>query len=209
MLLSELFSGAPAIDIKTISDDSRKAMPDGIFFCIGGLKTDGHRFVNEAIGNGAKVIVYHDDIDTSGKAVYIKVDDVVKTFNLVIKQFYGNPTSNMTIYGITGTNGKTTIASIISDTLGEACGYIGTLGIKYGDVMIDADLTTPPAISLHENLARMHEADIGACAIEVSPIGIEQRRIDAIDFDVAIFTNLTHDHPVSYTHLTLPTKSLV
>ncbi len=194
MLLNELFSGAPAIDIKTISADSRKAMPDGIFFCIKGFRADGHHFVKDAINNGAKAIVYHDDIDTSGKAVFIKVDDVVKTLNHVVKHFYGDPTKDMTIYGITGTNGKTTIASIISDILGEGCGYIGTLGIKYDDVLIDVDLTTPTATALNENLAKMHERDLVACAIEVSSIGIEQRRIDAIDFDVAIFTNLTHDH---------------
>ncbi len=194
MLLNELFSGAPAIDIKVISADSRKAMPDGIFFCVKGLRTDGHQYVNEAIKNGAKAIVYQDDIDTSGKAVFIRVDDVLKVLNQVAKHFYGDPTKDMTIYGVTGTNGKTTIASVISDILGDTCGYIGTLGIKYGDIMVDADLTTPEVIDLNENLAKMHEHGIKACAIEASSTGIDQRRIDAVDFDVAIFTNLTHDH---------------
>ena len=196
MLLSEIFKGAPAIDIKTLAIDSRKDMTDGIFFCIKGFRTDGHRFIKDAIHNGAKAIVYHDEIDTSEKAVYIKVDDVIKVMNQVIKKFYNDPSEKMEMYAVTGTNGKTTIATLIKELIDidEPCGYIGTLGMDYAGVKIDADLTTPTAIELGSHLEDMVQKGVKACAVEVSSIGLEQHRTDAIDFDVAIFTNFTHDH---------------
>ena len=157
MLLSEIFKGAPAIDIKTLAIDSRKDMTDGIFFCIKGFRTDGHRFIKDAIHNGAKAIVYHDEIETSEKAVYIKVDDVIKVMNQVIKKFYNDPSEKMEMYAVTGTNGKTTIATLIKELIDidEPCGYIGTLGMDYAGVKIDADLTTPTAIELGSHLEDM------------------------------------------------------
>ena len=111
MFLNEIFEKAPKLEIKCLAVDSRTPMEDGIFFCIHGIKNDGHLHVKQAIDNGAKVIVYHDDIDTSLPAIYIRVDDVTAILNVVAKKFYGDPTSKMDVYGVTGTNGKTTIAS--------------------------------------------------------------------------------------------------
>lgn len=196
MLLSELFHGAPDIDIKVLATDSRKTMEDGLFFCIKGFKTDGHRYVNDAIANGAKAIVYHDDIDTSKKVVYIKVDDVTKVLNQIVKKFYDDPSNKMEMFAVTGTNGKTTVASIIKDIIDtqRPCGYIGTLGMRYLDTKVEPTLTTPSIVELGEHLHDMVKMGCKACAMETSSIGIEQHRTDAIHFDVAIFTNFTHDH---------------
>ncbi len=196
MLLNELFKNAPNIEIKDITVDSRKTMTDGIFFCIKGFKTDGHKYVKEAINNGAKVIVYQDDIDTSLKAIYIKVDDVVKVLNQVAKKFFADPSNELEMFGVTGTNGKTTIAMLLKQVLDgfEPCGYIGTLGVEYLDKRVEANLTTPPIIDLNRYLKAMVDSNVRASAVEVSSIGIEQKRIDSIHFDVAIFTNFTHDH---------------
>ena len=196
MFLNEIFEKAPKLEIKCLAVDSRTPMEDGIFFCIHGIKNDGHLHVKQAIDNGAKVIVYHDDIDTSLPAIYIRVDDVTAILNVVAKKFYGDPTSKMDVYGVTGTNGKTTIASLISQLVNpyKPCGYIGTVGITYGDTNIAPSLTTPTILENNKYLAKMYDSGIRACAIEVSSIGIEQKRTDSIDFDVAIYTNLTHDH---------------
>ena len=196
MFLNEIFEKAPKLEIKCLAVDSRTPMEDGIFFCIHGIKNDGHLHVKQAIDNGAKVIVYHDDIDTSLPAIYIRVDDVTAILNVVAKKFYGDPTSKNDVYGVTGTNGKTTIASLISQLVNpyKPCGYIGTVGITYGDTDIAPSLTTPTILENNKYLAKMYDSGIRACAIEVSSIGIEQKRTDSIDFDVAIYTNLTHDH---------------
>ena len=196
MLLNEIFEKAPAIEVSNLAVDSRMPMTNGMFFCIKGLKNDGHLYVDQAIKNGARVIIYQDDIDTSGQAVYIRVDDVTKVLNQVVRKFYHDPSNKLTIYGVTGTNGKTTIASLIKQLVNpyKACGYIGTIGILYNDKNFVPSLTTPTILENNRYLSNMVEDGIKACAMEVSSIGIEQKRVDSIKFDVAMYTNLTHDH---------------
>ncbi len=197
MKLTELFENVPDIEIKSLMSDSRLKRPDSIFFCVKGIRFDGHEFVEQAIRNGAKVIVYseplehmHDDI------TYIKVKDVLQAFNQVADAFYGHPSHKLLMFGVTGTNGKSSIACIIRDILNEfePTGYIGTIAIQYGQVKLPPLLTTPDIDDLHGILRDMVDAGMKACALEASSIGIEQGRVDAIDFDVAMFTNLTHDH---------------
>lgn len=197
MRLSELFENVPDIEIKNLMADSRTRRPDSIFFCLKGLESDGHRFVAQAIENGAKAVVYSEPISTSDPdVVYIQVEDVTHVFNQVADAFYNHPSHRMKMYGVTGTNGKSSIACIIRDILNEVkpTGYIGTISIAYGNVKLPPLLTTPNIDDLHGILNDMVDAGMQACAMEASSIGIEQGRVDAIDFDVAIFTNLTHDH---------------
>ena len=196
MLLNEIFEKAPAITVEHLAVDSRLPNDNGIFFCVKGFKNDGHNHVKQAIKNGAKVIIYHDDIDTTETAIYIRVDDVTKVLNQVAKRFYNDPTKDMLVYGVTGTNGKTTIASVLKQLSSTKynCGYIGTIGIMYNNQNLMPSLTTPSILENNRYLSDMHENGVNACAIEVSSIGIEQKRTDSIDFDVAIYTNLTHDH---------------
>lgn len=197
MKLNELFQNAPEVEIKNLMPSSKLKRADSIFFCIKGMKFDGHRFIDEAIENGAKVVVHSDDIEYKNPdIIYIKVSDVSKTFSLVADAFYSKPSSKLIMFGVTGTNGKSSIASLIKRFVDMfyPCGYIGTIAVEYGDVKLESDLTTPSADDLHGILRDMVNAGMKACSLEVSSIGIEQDRVSSIDFDVAIFTNLTHDH---------------
>lgn len=197
MKLSEFFENVPDIEIRSLMADSRKRRPDSIFFCIKGMASDGHRFVEQAIENGARAIVYSEDLPLMhDDIVYIKVDDVTAAFNAVADKFYGYPSHKLEMYGVTGTNGKSSIACIIRDILNpvKPTGYIGTISIEYGSVKLPPLLTTPNIDDLHGILGDMVDAGMKACALEASSIGIEQGRVSAIDFDVAVFTNLTHDH---------------
>lgn len=197
MRLNELFENVPDIEIKSLMADSRKKRPDSIFFCVRGIRFDGHRFIGQAIENGAKVIVHSEPIEEmSPEVTYLKVKDVNEVFNKVADAFYGYPSHHMKMYGVTGTNGKSTTSCLIRDILNpiSPTGYIGTISISYGNVKLPPLLTTPDIDDLHGILKDMLAADIHNCALEASSIGIEQGRVDSIDFDVAIYTNLTHDH---------------
>ena len=197
MKLSELFKDVPDIEVESLFADSRKKRKNGIFFCVQGMMFDGHQFVDQAIDNGAVVVVHSEPIENPRDDVtYIKVKDVLDTYNKVADAFYNHPSKKLTMFGVTGTNGKSSIASIIQAVLNNysPCGYIGTIGINYGNVQLPPVLTTPDIDDLHSILNDMVNAGMEACAMEASSIGIEQRRVDSVDFDVAIFTNLTHDH---------------
>jgi len=197
MKLSELFENVPDIEIKSLMSDSRKKRPDSIFFCVKGMMFDGHKFIEQAISNGAKVIVHSETIEIMHPEItYIKVKDVLKVYNKVADAFYGHPSRKLLMFGVTGTNGKSSISCIIRDVMNEfqPTGYIGTISIEYGSVKLPPLLTTPDIDDLHGILSDMVDAGMKCCALEASSIGIEQGRVDAIDFDVAMFTNLTHDH---------------
>ncbi len=197
MLLSEIFKDAPAVTIKNLMSDSRKKTQLGLFFCLKGMTFDGHRFVNQAIDNGAVAIVYSDPLAEKKEGVtYIQVKDVLKTLNQVANTFYHKPSTQVAMYGVTGTNGKSTIATLIHyfNSQFEKSGYIGTIAIEIGNQKHPAQLTTPEIIDLQRILDDMVKADVKSVSLEVSSIGLEQHRVDGIAFDVGIFTNLTHDH---------------
>lgn len=199
MRLSKMIKNAPTTDIRGLSADSRKVKQGYMYFCMPGITFDGHDFIDESIEKGAVCIVYSNDLEQEqikDGVIYIKVDDVVGALNQCARIFYGKPTDKMTMYGITGTNGKSTIANIIKHirSVKEPCGYIGTIAIEYGNVKKSPDLTTPDALILQETFADMVANGMKSCALEVSSHGLSQRRVDAIDFDVAIFSNFTHDH---------------
>lgn len=197
MKLNELFNGTPDIEIESLMPDSRKKRPNSIFFCVKGMMFDGHKFVDQAVNNGAIAVVHSDEILNKRDGVtYIKVKDVVSVYNQVADTFYGHPSNKLFMVGVTGTNGKSSITVMIKNIMDNfaPCGYIGTIGVEYGNVKLDPSLTTPEINMLHGTLAEMVDMGIKACTLEVSSIGIEQGRVDAIDFDVAVFTNLTHDH---------------
>ena len=197
MLLSRLFEGAPDVEIDALMADSRVKLANSIFFCIKGMVNDGHKFIQQAKDNGAIVIVHSDDIkDYDPGLIYIRVVNVLDTLNAVASRFYNDCTHKMTMFGVTGTNGKSTITTVIRNLLNhfEPCGYIGTIGIFYGNEIKDALLTTPDIVPLHSTLHDMYEAGMKSVAMEVSSAGLDMHRCDSIDFDYAIYTNLTHDH---------------
>lgn len=197
MKLSAMFAHAPDLEITGIASDSRQVKKGDMYFCLEGLRTDGHAYIAQAVEQGAVCIVHSKDVDTNVNGVaFIKVSDVNTTLNVIASKFYGYPSRKLTMFGVTGTNGKSSVASIICDTYSHfaPCGYIGTIAIRYGDICLPPSLTTPDPICIHRTLKDMRDAGMQACALEVSSHGLELGRVRSVDFDVAIFTNLTYDH---------------
>lgn len=197
MKLSELFKGQSDIEVKSLMSDSRIQSEDAIFFAIKGSSFDGNKYIPSAVKNGAKVIVTSEVSEHPIEGItYVHSDDVTGELNRTADLFYDRPSGKLKMFGVTGTNGKSSITSIIQDVYGhfEPTGYIGTIGIRYGKKELPEKLTTPDINDLHWILNDMVREGMKACAMEVSSIGIEQRRVDMIDFDAAVFTNLTHDH---------------
>jgi UDP-N-acetylmuramoyl-L-alanyl-D-glutamate--2,6-diaminopimelate ligase len=195
--LAKLFEGAGDIPVENLMMDSRVPLPRSVFFCVKGLKNDGHQFIDQAIANGAICIVHSDPIAAQREGiVYIMVDNVIDALNRCADLFFDKPSSKLTVIGVTGTNGKSTIALTIKNIFDHyrPTGYIGTISIEYGDVKSLPLLTTPEITQIHQILANMVEHGMLAVTLEVSSQGLEQARVNAVDFDTAIFTNLTHDH---------------
>lgn len=194
MLLSEMFEGKPEVEIQGLCIDSRKAKAGDLFFCLKGLEADGHKFAENACKAGAVAVVHSDELKQCEGVSYIRAEDVNGELNRICDLFNGHPSQKMTVFGVTGTNGKTTTTSIISDVYDKPCGYMGTIAVRYGGVSKIPSLTTPDALEIHENLKEMVDHGMESVAMEVSSHGLAMGRVDAVDFDVAIFTNLTYDH---------------
>ena len=195
--IKDYYSLDKDLNIENIMVDSRVNLSNSIFFCLIGLTVDGHTFIDKAIDNGAIAIVHSKNIEKKDNITYIKVDDTTKALNDFADYFYGYPSHNMKIYGVTGTNGKTTISYVTYDLLNKLntkSGYIGTLGYEYENKMHEQYFTTPNINDLHMMLAEMKQAGCNAAAIEISSQGLDLHRTDSVDVDVASYTNLTHDH---------------
>lgn len=190
------------IEITGISLDSRKVEKGFLFVCLKGLETDGHKYIENAVNAGAVAVVYSEPLEKlfrgSGQReiCYIKVEDTHRELAVAADAFYGSPSLDMTMFAVTGTNGKTTTASIISDVFSRhrVCGYMGTIALKYGKTIKKTSLTTPDPVEIQAALAEMREHGMQAAAMEVSSHGLAMRRTESIDFDCAVFTNLTYDH---------------
>lgn len=197
-LLSQLIEGAPSIEIEYLSQDSRDITNNTIFFCIKGTRYDGHLYCKDVIERGAVCIVHSDELDEKDEnVVYIQVEDVVVAMNEIAAKYYDDVTSKMHVIGVTGTNGKSTTSYVchqLLNHLGEKCGYIGTICIEYNGVKYPSPYTTPETVFTHKTVSTMYERDVRALSMEVSSQGLEWRRVDSVDFDVAIYTNLSHDH---------------
>ncbi len=197
MILSRMFKGAPDIEINNIMIDSRQKLKNSIFFCVKGMTNDGHQFVEKAIKNGAIVIVHSNEIKNfNNQVIYIRVQDTKLSLSTIASLFYNHPAKDIKMIGVTGTNGKSSVSCLIKDIAQEYfnVGYIGTIGVEYNDIKLPPHLTTPNIVELQSILSQMKQNEVEMCALEVSSIGIEQGRVDGIDFDVAVFTNFTHDH---------------
>ncbi len=184
--------------------DSRQVREGDMFFCLIGSSLDGHDFAEQAVQNGAKVIVYSHDIPFTDRegVIYIKVEDTLRALNEAANTINGRPSEFLKMFGVTGTNGKSSIAWLISKIYSKyvgTCGYMGTIGGAMGDKSYKINLTTPDVIPLHETLAQMRRDGAVAASIEASSHGLIQGRVDAIDFDYAIYTNLTREH-LDYFH---------
>ncbi len=187
-------------EVRGISSDSRKVQNNFIFVAIKGDTLDGENFIPEAIHKGAKAIVthtYNPLFANSKDIVYIKVCDPRKVFAELIAQFYGRPSDNLKVIGITGTNGKTTVSFLIEAILKSARfnpAVIGTINYRFKDRVFDAVNTTPDAGQLQNLFFQMQREDVDYVIIEVSSHALVQKRIESVRFSSAIFTNLGRDH---------------
>lgn len=174
--------------------DSRKIKEGNVFFALVGSVVDGHDYIEKAIEKGAKMIVVSEDVPILDRDVtYVKVEDVRQVMGLVAANYYGHPEKNVKIIGITGTNGKTTTTYILEKLLGRVS-RIGTVEYKVGDEVFPAPNTTPESLDLVKILSLTVEKEIEYLIMEVSSHALEMGRVEMVDFDAAIFTNLSQDH---------------
>ncbi len=191
-------AGNTAVEISELTIDSRKAAPGTAFIALRGSTVDGHAFISQAVASGASAIICEAMPDTLADGVcYVKVADSAEATGRMADTFFGNPSAAMQVIGITGTNGKTTTATLLFrlfEALGYTCGLISTVQNHIGNVVETATHTTPDAISVHRLLARMQAAGCSHIFMEVSSHAVHQRRIEGIRFAGGVFTNITHDH---------------
>ena len=204
MKLKELLNGIrvlelcadPELEIPHVAYDSRKVQTGGMFVAISGFASDGNRFIPMAMSKGAAVVV------TAKKPVvdvpYVLVESDRLALSLIGINFYGRPAESLTLIGITGTNGKTSVTlllkQVLEKTLGAKVGLIGTMGNLIGDEHIPSERTTPESFELQGLFARMRNAGCTHVVMEVSSHALTLDRVGGVKFDVAAFTNLTEDH---------------
>lgn len=184
------------IDIKGIAYHSKKVTPGDLFVCIKGYKTDGHRYVFEAVSNGASAIVV-EDFQEGWDIPQYRVKDSRQVLAAISSEFYGNPSKDMKVIGITATNGKTTTAFITNAILenhGLKTGLIGTVMVKIGNSSIPSKLTTPESLDLHHYFAEMKSRDVSHVTMEVSSSALELNRVGNVDFDIVSLNNISREH---------------
>lgn len=198
MKLNKLIDCQYDIEIKGIKTNSLKVEDGDLFVCTNTGTMDRHLFIDDAIKKGAKAIIVSKDVNKDIPT--IKVEDTNKTLSEIIPKFYNYPLNKIQLIGVTGTDGKTTVATIIS-TLLDKCGYIGTNGISCGDYYEKTSNTTPGLEKLYEIFDYCVKNNIDKMAMEVSSEAINYKRVEGIEFDCSIITNITKEH--LNTHKTL------
>ncbi len=197
MKLNQLFDTNLDIEISTLATDSRAVKPNSIFFCIDGFSVDRHDFVDAAIEKGAVAIVHKRELAHKEGIFYVQVDDVNQELERVVALFYGEPSKKLEVYGVTGTNGKSTISSTLRHVLNRLkvnTGYVGTISIEYNEVILEPSLTTPDIIEMNDILKNMVDQEVEAVSLEISSQGLDMNRVDTLAIDVAGFTNLSLEH---------------
>lgn len=190
--------GSTDIAVGGIVFDSRIVKEGDLFIAFGGLNSDGHDFIDQAIKKGAVAVLCEKIPSAIKKNVsFVKVNDSRKAMAVVAANFYDHPSEKLKVVGVTGTNGKTTVATLLYklfSSLGYKCGLISTIENKMGDETISAEYTTPDVVALNSLFAEMAEKDCSYCFMEVSSHAIHQERVTGVKFAGGIFTNITHDH---------------
>ncbi len=193
----ELISGDLSAKVNQIHFDSRKVSPGDAFVAVGGTHVDGHQFIPKALANGASVIVaQRTDVDP-GNAAFVRMENTESSLGMLVSNYYDNPSEMLKVVGVTGTNGKTTIATLLYRLfrkLGYKAGLISTIKYYVNEEEFPATHTTPDSLQIQSLMAKMVDAGCEFCFMEASSHAIAQHRIAGIRFDGGIFTNITHDH---------------
>src|SRR5690606_29733386 len=190
--------GSTYVEVADLILDSRNAKSGSLFVALKGVQVDGHQYIEKAVEKGASVIICEKLPEKITEGVtYIEVNDSHKALALIADNFYDHPSEKLKLIGVTGTNGKTTTATLshqLITQLGYNVGLISTVKILIGKKEFTATHTTPDAITISRYLHRMVEGCCEFCFMEVSSHGIEQKRTEGLTFSGGIFTNLSHDH---------------
>lgn len=190
--------GNTGIVVSDVCIDSRRVKPGAIFVAVKGTVADGHKFIDIAVQNGAVAIVCEQLPETQqNKVTYVQVQNSAAAAGLIVHNFFGNPSERLNLVGVTGTNGKTTIATVLFKlftSLGYHCGLLSTVQNQIGNKIVDATHTTPDSVSLNALLAQMVTEGCDYVFMEVSSHAIHQHRIEGLKFAGGIFSNITHDH---------------
>lgn len=190
--------GGLSVEVTAIAFDSRKVSAGTLFIAQRGLHSDGHLFIETAVGSGAVAVVCEEiPAKTAANITYIKVNNSFEATGLIAAAYYGFPSGKIKVVGVTGTNGKTSIATLLYRLfrkLGYKAGLISTISYTINDVEEPARFTTPDPLKVQELMADMVSSGCGFCFMEVSSHAIHQYRISGIEFAGGVFTNITHDH---------------
>lgn len=200
--LAALVAGAEVIGdkdlaIKDIEHDSRKVTEGALFVCMEGAHADGHRFIPQAGEKGAAAIITERQMEAPDGLAVLRVPDLKKALHIIVPYFHDYPARSMRVVGITGTNGKTSVSYMLRAMLrrmGRRVGLIGTIQIMIEDRALPVHNTTPDVVDLQRTLAMMRDAGMDYVVMEVSSHALDQNRVAGIEFDTAVFTNLTQDH---------------
>jgi UDP-N-acetylmuramoyl-L-alanyl-D-glutamate--2,6-diaminopimelate ligase len=191
-------SGDTNVMVNDVHFDSRKVEMDDVFVAIRGTVADGHDFIQKAVDAGARAIVCEElpELMVNG-VTYLQVANCNSALAVIASNFYGNPSKNLKLVGVTGTNGKTTVTTLLYNLFKKAgfkVGLISTIKVLVDDKEYKATHTTPDVLTINNYLSKMNEVGVEFCFMEVSSHGIHQKRAEGLHFEGAIFTNLSHDH---------------
>ena len=189
--------GNQDLEIKDIEHDSRKVTAGALFVCMEGVHVDGHKFIPQAREKGAVAIITEREMEAPEGMAVLRVPDLKQALHAIVPYFHDYPARSMRVIGITGTNGKTSISYMLRAMLrrmGCRVGLIGTIQIMIEDEVLPIHNTTPDVVDLQRTLAMMRDANMDYVVMEVSSHALDQNRVAGIEFDTAVFTNLTQDH---------------
>lgn len=197
--IREITGNMPNVEYNDVSYDSRRVKPGSIYIAIPGISIDGHDYITNAIQNGAVAVIGSKSLPYNLTVPYIRVEDSREAMAWAVAALYGFPAESMTVIGVTGTDGKTTTTIYLYNILRAAgihAGMISTVSAKIGDEELDTGFhtTTPESVDIQRYLAMMRDKGVTHVIIESTSHGLAQKRVSAIDFDIAVVTNITHEH---------------